>query len=325
MNCTDVIKEIKIFGDVKKHNENTIYIAFGIDKNYARPMGVFITSILENNEDVNFHVFADEIDISDQNKLDKTMSKYNSCCTWYKVDSEGFKNFPTTLNWTMGMYFRFIAGEYFYKKLSRIIYFDADMICIGKLDTLWNIKMDAGAICAVKDLGLPPGRLQRINHHGDGYFNSGALLIDIDKWHQENIFQRAMKMLNENPNIFEALDQDVLNLLYQNNVIWLGDKYNQGSNHSDKYPEDTVIIHFTGTPKPWLAWYYCNAHAGGYWKHYSDISFWCDVPVIDTPRTTREIRLMSRTFFQKSKYFESAKWYLKYLFSKLQHMMKKFC
>lgn len=315
MNITDIIKETKIFGYINQQNENTIHITFGIDKNYVRPMGVFMTSILENNENVNFHVFANEIEIADQNRLDKTMAKYHSCCTWYKVNPDEFKNFPTTLNWTMAMYFRFIAGEYFYNKLPRIIYFDADMICIGKLDALWSLNMEEGAICAVKDLGLPPGRLQRINHHGDGYFNSGSLLIDIEKWNKKNIFQRAIKMLNENPNTFEAFDQDVLNLLYQNDVIWLGDKYNQGSNHKDEYPDDTVIIHFTGTPKPWFAWYYCSGK--NFWKHYSDISFWSDVPVVDIPRTTREMRLMSRTFFQKSQYLKSVKWYFKYLFNKL--------
>ena len=313
---TSYIVNIEVLRDNCCEN-NAIHIAFGIDKNYACPLGVMITSILEHNSNVFFHVFADDLYPEDVHKLKQTMEKFDCAGIWYQVKPSLFEEFPTTLGWSKAMYFRFVAVQSLYGKIKRLLYLDADMLCVNELNTLYNIDMEGKAVAGVRDKGLPEGRLERIGHKGDGYFNSGMLLFDVEEWKKMDLFSRAIDMLKNEPNRFEAYDQDVLNLLYQDNVFWLPIKYNQDNNESDVYPTDTAIIHYTSTPKPWFAWYYTDGP--NLYAQQKARSCWKDVPIITQPRNTREYRLMARTMWKNAFYVESLNWYVLYLMKKIRN------
>lgn len=311
----EYIKRSVCFGR-EKPAPGAVHVVFGIDKNYVRPMGVLMTSIWEHNQNIAIHVFSDSVEEEDILRIRVTAEKYGEVCTIHFVDGAPFQSLPTTRTWTKATYFRFIAGEYFYQRIERIIYLDADMLCVGSLRSVYEVDMREKHIAAVKDSGLPPGRLERISHIGDGYFNAGFLLIDTKKWHDGYVFSRAMELLRADPERYEALDQDVLNLIYSNKVLWLGKQYNQENNTEDRYPEDTVIIHYTATPKPWLSWYFCRGE--NLWAKAAALSEWRDIPVLSVPGTAREIRLLSRASFQRRELAKGIQWYLKYLGSKIQ-------
>ena len=312
---TSYIVNIEVLRDSCCEN-NAIHIAFGIDKNYACPLGVMITSILEHNSNVFFHVFADDLYPEDVQKLKQTMEKFDCAGVWYKVKPSLFEDFPTTLGWSKAMYFRFVAVQSLCGKIERLLYLDADMLCVNELNTLYNIDMEGKAVAGVRDKGLPEGRLERIGHKGDGYFNSGMLLFDVEEWKRMDLFSRAIDMLKNEPNRFEAYDQDVLNLLYQDNVFWLPIKYNQDNNESDVYPTDTAIIHYTSTPKPWFAWYYTDGP--NLYAQQKARSCWKYVPIITQPRNTREYRLMARTLWRKGCCWSGMCWYVQYLIRKIK-------
>lgn len=56
-----------------------------------------------------------------------------------------------------------------------------------------------------------------------GYFNAGFLLINLIRWAEEDISTQAMQLLKNNAlrNKLSFLDQDVLNILLTNKVIYL--------------------------------------------------------------------------------------------------------
>ncbi|SHE94309.1 glycosyltransferase family 8 protein [Schwartzia succinivorans] len=314
MDVEKMIRKEYVYGE--KQGDNTIHIAFGLDKSYVRPLGVMMTSILTYNKSVCFHVFIDEIEDNDLRRLESTVEKYHACCYCYIVNPEIFKDFPQTFGWHTAMYFRFLAFEHCYLKgIRRLLYLDADMLCMGNLRELYFMSLEGKEIAAVKDPGLPEGRLKRIDFTGDGYFNSGMLMVDLCAWHDNKNFDTAISMLQKTPERFEAPDQDVLNLLYADKVYWAGKRYNQENNVEDIYPENTVIVHYTSTPKPWLAWYYCSGK--NFWQQCSDMSEWSDVPIIQNPRTVREKRLLSRTCFKKGNFWQGIIWYCRYLSSKI--------
>lgn len=315
MDIGNMIKKEYVYGTVQ--DSDTIHVAFGIDQNYVRPLGVMMTSILQHNKNVTFHIFIDEIDSADLPRLRDTAEKYGACCHCYVIDAEIFRDFPhQEIGWRTAMYFRFLAFEYCYSQgIRRLLYLDADMLCLGDLKELYYMPLNGKLIAAVRDAGLPEDRLKRLDFIGDGYFNSGMILADLCAWHDNNFFDTAILMLQKTPERFEAPDQDVLNLLYADKVYWLGKRHNQENNVADIYPEDTVIVHYTSTPKPWLAWYYCSGE--NFWQKCSDVSAWKDVPIIKSPRTVREIRLLSRTHFKKGNIAQGISWYLRYLMKKI--------
>lgn len=314
MNIQGIIREIITLGSSTPASD-AVHIVVGIDKKYARPMGVLMTSIFEHTEGVALHIFADELENQDEARIRAMAARFGVHCVWYVVSPEVLGLLPTTRAWTIATYFRFVAGEYFCGKIPRILYLDSDMLCLRDIRPLFAIDMKGKAIAAVKDEGLPPGRLERIGHKGDGYFNAGMLLIDLAQWCQAHSFDRAMALLLEDPKRYTALDQDVLNLIFENKVLWLDKKFNYCNNVRDEYPEDTVLVHYTATPKPWLAWYFCSG--ANLWAQTAARSEWRDVPRISVPQTTRETRLMSRSSFQRGEMWQGIVWYMKYLKCKL--------
>lgn len=297
--------------------EKDMHIAFGIDENFARAAGVAITSILENNKNVIFHIFSDNIKSDDCERFRKTAEKYHAGCILYFLNPEIFKSFPTATGWTIATYYRFLVGTYFFGKLKKIIYMDADMICKGDMHQLYDLDLQGKGIAGYKENGgMAQQHIRRLKLTGEGYFNAGMLLIDIDFWHEHDIFSQAIELLSASgAKRFLYLDQDVLNLLYQDKAVFIPVKYNQMSNKKDDYPADTVIIHYFGTPKPWLYWYRCSG--ANYFHYYSERSFWVDVPIEDCPRNARDTRRMAEACLRHGRLFDGIYWFGKFIWLKV--------
>lgn len=265
------------------NNINQLNIAYGIDKNFFLGCAVSITSILLNNPELNFnfHIFTNSIDNDFQQKLQQLTDKYRTQITIYLVEDTHLINLPTTKNWTLATYFRFIVADYFYNKIDKILYLDADIVCKGSLAELFNLEFDNNIAYVVteKDSIWWEKCANRLNENKllTGYFNAGFLLVNLKKWKENNINEKALKLLT-NQNLrkkFTHLDQDVLNLLLLDKVKCLDKNYNQQisinyelkykSNKVRKYPitNATILIHYIGPTKPWHKWakdYECSKY-----------------------------------------------------------------
>ena len=70
-----------------------IHIAFGISADFTYPVGVLITSILENNRDLKiaFHIFIDgSIALEEKKKFMALLFFYNMSMTIYGIDNNIF-------------------------------------------------------------------------------------------------------------------------------------------------------------------------------------------------------------------------------------------
>ncbi|MGU0042773.1 glycosyltransferase [Escherichia coli] len=93
-------------------------------------MGVSITSVLLHNNDVSFvfHVFIDDIPEADIQRLAQIGEKLSYLYPDPSVNCERLKALPTTKNWSIAMYFRFVIADYL--SINKInLYLDADIAC----------------------------------------------------------------------------------------------------------------------------------------------------------------------------------------------------
>ncbi|MBR1428795.1 MAG: hypothetical protein IJ590_00895, partial [Rickettsiales bacterium] len=99
------------------------------------------------------------------------------------------------------------------------------------------------------------------------YFNSGMLLINAEKWRKEDVKEQLISIAlkhSGNKN-FIYPDQDALNINFANNYkevnqimnnelhtlnIWLDEEKNNGITE-EKLINDTVVLHYSGSDKPW--------------------------------------------------------------------------
>ncbi|KAH9475744.1 General stress protein A [Psilocybe cubensis] len=144
--------------------------------------------------------------------------------------------------------------------VERVLYLDADILVRESVRALWNTDLKGKTIAAAPDVGYPMG------HDKDKrrpYFNAGVILVDLSRARQNStaLTQLAKSMKNA-----KHLDQDALNLHFQNDWLSLDLKWNaQGLGTYAQYPsddrnaldlnpmkEDPHIVHFTGPVHPTL-------------------------------------------------------------------------
>jgi lipopolysaccharide biosynthesis glycosyltransferase len=157
-------------------------------------------------------------------------------------------------------YARLLIPYIFQKTVSRILYLDADILVLGDLRPLWSTDLH-GAI-----LGAVPDRwAERIKLREPGlesvplvreYFNAGVLLVDLNRWRDEQVSEKALKYLARHPQS-PFSDQDALNAVCDGYWARLNPRWNS-QNHGTKNrlqemssEQRPIIVHFSSSAKPW--------------------------------------------------------------------------
>lgn len=258
--------------DVTNTN-HIVNVGFNINAAFFMQMGVAVTSILENNKDkkFNIHIFVDSYNKDDLEKVRKTAEKYHQNFYVYVMDMKPFEGFHLKMNrFSRVTYLRLIMPKILKEITKKFIYMDADMICLGDINQFFNLDLKNKPLAAVSD--SPEAveyRTKFLKMKNGKYFNDGIMLIDIDEWEKEQITEKVFSYQGSNPNMFLGQSQDIINMVVDGNILFVGVKYNQYA--TNNMPEDTLICHFLGRNKPWDMVFY---EIDKQWRYYLDISFW---------------------------------------------------
>ncbi|OCF95118.1 glycosyltransferase [Gilliamella apicola] len=335
--AANVIKKKIVLGINPQENNNKLDIAYGIDKNFFSGCIISITSILLFNSNLNFsfHIFANYIDDSLERKLNELVNKYNVNITIYLIDDMYLSNLPTTQNWSIATYFRFIIADYFFSKINKILYLDADIFCKGSIKELFFLQFEDNIAYVVKEKNNIWWKkcATRLNEKKleFGYFNAGFLLIDLNKWKEFEVNNKALELLS-NPSSrskFTHLDQDVLNLILLDNIKYLDRKYNKqiNINYELKYKttinnnelaisDEMILIHYIGPTKPWHSW----AKDYKYTEFFLNAKFYspCKTEPLLEPCNSQQLRYCAKHKMHQKKFFSSLFFYLKYFVRKIK-------
>ena len=132
----------------------SINIAYGIDNNFVRPLGISMTSIINNNPSNNiiFHIFTDYLDTNSQSLLKNFAEITNSIVIIYLINTSIFNKLSYTKQFTKAMYNRFIMPKILNDTVKYFLYIDADTQCFNTLDTLFKIDLNNNTVAVVSDL-----------------------------------------------------------------------------------------------------------------------------------------------------------------------------
>jgi UDP-glucose/galactose:(glucosyl)LPS alpha-1,2-glucosyl/galactosyltransferase len=173
-----------------------------------------------------------------------------------QVDSAIFDYFPINEDVSAASYYRLMIGELLPENITRALYLDCDTIATNNFTSLFDVDMGEAVILAVADY-FDAYHAERLNFpNGRSYFNSGLMMIDLEKWRREDIVTNALRFIRKNREIIQFADQDILNALLQDKWKPLGIEFNFQNKHArdwemGKLDADPKIVHFTGKMKPW--------------------------------------------------------------------------
>jgi len=238
--------------------ENTINLAVAFDENYLVPFYVLLTSVFRHNKQyqIRLHVIASAIDLDEQKQIENYVSLNRSEIIFYDVDTNFIEDFAVSNDprYPISVYFRLFFPYLIDKNVEKILYLDIDTIVIGSLRELYFLTFDTPVAAATDGENIRPGI-----HQKEVQFNSGVMLIDLERWRAMDITKNVIKFLVDYPEKAPYHDQDALNAILGDLWHKIGNKYNltfrdipdlQFEAHA-LFLEDKIIIHYNENIKPW--------------------------------------------------------------------------
>jgi len=270
-----------------KNTMKIIPVALAADNNYAMPMAVSMTSMLESANKDTFYDFYLLIpsDFSDENKekINKLQEAYHCKINYIDMQSY-FEESPNKLaHATNQSYYRLMLASIVlqYKKM---LYLDVDVVVNADLAELYDIDLGnnyyGGVLHPTYYFGNWDGHCKLLNIPDlHSYINAGVLSINLEKIREDKL---EPVLVNAVKNNYPAIDQDVINSVcygkikhvpFKFNVLIKTVEYLKDNKITEVYKYDEfldafrhpAIVHFANPTKPWQD---SNLLFADLWKKY---------------------------------------------------------
>jgi lipopolysaccharide biosynthesis glycosyltransferase len=237
-----------------------IHLALSSNENYAYGMLVTVASALSSlhrEANITVHLLDGGIAEKTFQKLDIICrTQHPSCCLdIIKIDDQCFGKFKKGPGNSLMAYARLLIGTLL-ADLDKVIYIDVDFLVLKDLQELWKIDMQGRIAWACRDINIPCLDGENPLPINDDekrlpYFNSGLLLLDLNKWRYNDIEKKSFEIALINKTRFA--DQALLNYLFRGDVEFLEQDWNwQSPNVLLDGKMRIANYHFIWVKKPWM-------------------------------------------------------------------------
>jgi lipopolysaccharide biosynthesis glycosyltransferase len=256
-----------------------IVIAIAADGGYAMPLSTTLRSLVEANPKhwpLEVYILCDGFSPELRKKVRASLpcdgpgGEDSAILRWIPIEMSRFAGFSPGEEASVSKmsYARLLVSRVIPKEVRRVLYLDADLLILEDLAPLWQTDLGGAPFAAVPDLflqatyeakGLHPAT-ERANHFRyrglppvEAYLNAGVLLIDLPRWREEEISEKALDYLTRHPRS-PHMDQDALNAASDKRWKKLEGKWNVQDHYQKITPgSGPGIVHFVTKAKPWLA------------------------------------------------------------------------
>ena len=208
-----------------------IVIAVALDSRYPPWTATLLRSCVRANpsSSICFEILHDRT-LSDEDceRLAETGTSSRSSVRFHSVARDDLSDLPTTPLFGSIVWLRFWLPELLLDR-SRVIYLDSDTLVMSDLQGLWETPLDPHPLGAVANVVEPAARPHvralGIQYPG-GFFNSGVLLMDLDRMRTEGSSEQLFKAAADLRESLVWPDQDALNLVFADRWFPLHPRWN---------------------------------------------------------------------------------------------------
>ncbi len=171
-------------------------------------------------------------------------------------------------------YYRLFIAE-MYPAYDKALYIDSDTVVLGNVAELYDhelgenyvgacheqamVQIDVYGTYVEKVLGIDRNR----------YFNAGMLLINCRLFRADRLLEKFLELLRAYTFVVTQ-DEDYLNVLCENRVLWLHQGWNTEVIREIRVPaEEIKIIHYIMVSKPW---HYSDCRLGEHFWKYAEMT-----------------------------------------------------
>lgn len=241
-------------------------VFFSVDENYAPYLSTALASLIEHtseNYQYNLHVVHHNLtrrSLRKIQKLDLGRENVNIIMTEMQETLSGISDRKSTQlkadYFTPTIYYRIFLPEMF-PQYEKGVYLDSDIIVNDDIAKLFETDLNGNLVAATVDMSTQGDELlcryfdEVVGVKHDKYFNSGVLVIDFEKFREEEFCEHFLYLLNKYDFDTVAPDQDYLNAMCAGRVEYLDAAWNAmptPDHHPMKSPK---IVHYNLFFKPW--------------------------------------------------------------------------
>lgn len=282
-----------------------VNILYQSDDTYSAITGVSMTSLLENNQDIDdIHIYFldDRISETNKEKLRQLAARYDRTLIFLDIsgltDSLAAQGLPRWRD-SYTTYCKLFAFSMLPEDIDRLLYLDSDTVVNGPIDALYQTALD-GSICAMVQDALPDVAAKAIGLSKDSvYFNAGVIMFNAALWRSSGCETLVRRTLANADFSLVFPDQDVINKALEGRIKKLGPECNfvvsflsfgidrffyafHLDQRRDYYSKESVvraseqviIYHYVGDPfgRPWMT--EGKGALTELWDRYLDLSPW---------------------------------------------------
>ena len=287
-------------------NSNHAHMVYASDDRFSEILAVSLVSLFENSMDMkSISIYILENGIKEENKIkiESIIEKYNQKPpVWIKAYdiSQVLSMEITTDRGSISQYARLFISRSLPADLGRVLYLDCDIIIKKSIKELWNLDIQDKTIGALNDAFSKYYRANIDLYPEDIMFNSGVMLIDLNKWKDQKIEERLLDFIKKKKGRIQQGDQGALNAVLSHDTFCFEPKFNSVTIFYDfdykemmiyrkppkgfyserqirKAIEEPHLIHFTTSflsKRPWVKG--CQHKYVGEWVKYKRLSPWKD-------------------------------------------------
>lgn len=296
-----------------KFNPSVAHIVYASDDRFAEILGVSLVSLYENSKDMDdIVVYILDSGITDENK-----HKLLSVCKSYMRSSVGFipaKNISEKISMdvaidrgSLSQYARLFVSSDLPTDLDKVLYLDCDTIIMKSIKEIWNLDLHGKTIGALMDAFSKYYRANIDLRENDIMFNSGVMLINLEKWRAQNVEGKLLEFIVAKNGRIQQGDQGALNHVLSRDTYCFEPRFNSVTIFYDftykemliyrKPPifyaeaqikeavENPSIIHFTTSflsKRVWMKG--CMHRDVGEWLRYKKLGPWKEEPLWEDNR-----------------------------------------
>lgn len=213
-------------------NPDIAHIVYASDDKFAGILGISMVSLYENNKDMEniiVYIMDGGISVSNKKKINSVSGLYNRPFPiWIKAkDISKELNIEVNIDrGSLSQYSRLFISSLLPENLERVLYLDCDIIINKPINELWNLNLHGKTIAALKDAFSKYYRINISLHTNDIMFNSGVMLIDLERWKNQKIESRLLRFIIFKNGKIQQGDQGALNAVLSHDVYCFEPKYN---------------------------------------------------------------------------------------------------
>lgn len=201
------------------------------DENYAPFAGVMLTSLFENNQDIDaITVYLMTSDMSEKNRgrfqtLAKEYRREIKFIDAKEVDSFCKSHQLPQWRGSYTAYYKVFALTVIKDEIDRLIYLDADMVVTGSISELTACNLGNGIVGMCLD-AISSKYKRLIKLDSLFYYNAGAIVFDVKKWIEYKCIDRIIEHLTTVHASYPFPEQDLLNIVFSESIATISQKYN---------------------------------------------------------------------------------------------------